>query len=222
VASVMPETRDSEFSWTDFVRHNNDELVATWGNLANRVLSFAHRHWDGRVPDPGPMDEQDRALLTLVEAGFDTVGHSIEAVQLRAALAEALSLARAVNGYLDRAPWFGVVKQDKVRAGTTVYTALRAIDSLSVLLAPFLPFSSERLHRMLGYDRPLFGTQRIETYDEATRSHEALIYERGDASGEWRPSELPAQALGQPEPLYKKLDDDVAEAELARLGQPVS
>jgi methionyl-tRNA synthetase len=222
VASVMPETRDSEFSWTDFVRRNNDELVATWGNLANRVLSFAYRHWDGRVPDPGPLDEQDRALLSLVEAGFDTVGGFIEAVQLRAALAEALSLARAVNGYLDRAPWFSVVNEDKVRAGTTVYTALRAVDSLSVLLAPFLPFSSERLHRMLGYDRPLFGTQRIVSYDEKERSHEALIYEKGEADGEWRPSELVPQKLREPEPLYKKLDDDVAAAEQARLGQPVS
>jgi methionyl-tRNA synthetase len=222
VASVLPETRDSEFSWPDFVRRNNDELVATWGNLANRVLSFAYKHWDGNIPEPGPFEDQDRELLALVEGGFETVGRLIEVVQLRAALTEALSLARAVNGYLDRAPWFGVVKEDKERAGTTVYTALRAIDSLSVILSPFLPFSSERLHRMLGYNRPLFGTQRIETYAEEHRSHEALIYEKGEGGGEWRPPELPVQKLGQPEPLYKKLEDDVAEAERARLGRPVA
>lgn len=223
VASVLPESRDSEFSWTDFVRRNNDELVATWGNLANRVLSFAYKHWDGRVPSPGALDDKDQELLALIDSGFETVGRSIEAVQLRAALAEALSLARAVNGYLDRAPWFGVVKEDRERAGTTVYTALRAIDSLSVLLAPFLPFSCERLHRLLGYDRPLFGSQRIETYAEESRSHEALIYEAGEAGGEWRASALPAgQKLEEPEPLYKKLDDEVADSERARLGQPVA
>jgi len=222
VASVMPETRDSEFSWTDFVRRNNDELVATWGNLANRVLAFAYKNWEGRVPDPGPLEDQDRKLTALIDAGFETVGRLIEAVQLRAALAEALSLARAVNGYLDRAPWFSVVKKDKERAGTTVYTALRAIDSLSVLLAPFLPFSSERLHRLLGYQRPLFGAQRIVTYDEGQRSHEALIYEAADAEGKWGPGDLPpGQRLEEPKPLYKKLDEEVAAVELARLGRPV-
>ena len=222
VASVMPETRDSEFSWTDFVRRNNDELVATWGNLANRVLAFAYKNWEGRVPNPGPLEDQDRELTALIDAGFETVGRLIEAVQLRAALAEALALARAVNGYLDRAPWFSVVKKDKERAGTTVYTALRAIDSLSVLLAPFLPFSSERLHRLLGYQRPLFGSQRIVTYDEGQRSHEALIYDAGEAEGKWGPGDLPpGQRLEEPKPLYKKLDEEVAAVELARLGRPV-
>src|SRR3990172_7229609 len=145
-APTIPELSDPDFPWTDFTRRNNDELVATWGNLANRVLAFAYKNWEGRVPDSGPLEDQDRELTALIDAGFETVGRLIEAVQLRAALAEALALARAVNGYLDRAPWFSVVKKDKERAGTTVYTALRAIDSLSVLLAPFLPFSSERLH----------------------------------------------------------------------------
>jgi methionyl-tRNA synthetase len=223
VTSIMPEAHDSEFAWDDFVRHNNDELVATWGNLANRVLSFAYRHWEGVVPQPTSLRAADQELLAQIEAGFPTVGALLEAVRLRAALAEAIALARAVNGYLDRAPWFSAIKNDREAAATTVFTALRAIDSLKVLLAPFLPFSSERLHRSLGYDRPLFGEIRIARFEEATRSHEALVYDPAQASGRWAPSDLqPGQPLQPPEPLYKKLDEAVAEVERHRLGESAS
>ncbi len=219
VAAVMPETRDSDFSWADFVRRNNDELVATWGNLANRVLSFAYKHWDGVIPEPGELRPDDRALLTEIESGFDSVGGNIEAVKLRAALQEAMRLAREVNGYLDRAPWFGVIKEDKASAATTVYTALRAIDSLKVLLSPFLPFSSEHLHTTLGYEKPLFGEQHIETYQEESRSHEALVYDPSPGSGHWAASELEAgRKFRKPKPLFKKLDDSIVEQERGRLG----
>jgi len=222
VASVMPESHDSDFSWADFVRRNNDELVATWGNLANRVLSFAYKHWDGQVPDPGELRPIDRQLLEQIEAGFATVGEHLEAVRLRAGLTEAMSLARSVNGYLDRAPWFGVIKQDKASAATTVYTALRAIDNLKVLLAPFLPFSSERLNALLGYEQPLFGEIKIASFKEATRAHEALVYDGTRAAGRWAPSELrPGQRLQPPAPLYKKLDDSIVEQERALLGRPL-
>ena len=221
VAAVMPETRDSDFSWSDFVARNNDELVATWGNLANRVISFAYKHWEGKIPEPGELRGPDKELLHIVEAGFETVGRHIEAVRLRAALAEAMRLAREVNGYLDRAPWFRVIEQDKSAAATTVYTALRAIDSLKVLLSPFLPFSSERLHQALGYSGPLFGEQQIVSYEEETRAHEALIYISDRATGRWEPSRLPAsQPLAKPAPLYKKLEPEIIEQERIRLGQP--
>lgn len=219
VASVMPETRDSDFSWADFVRRNNDELVATWGNLANRVLSFTYKHWEGVVPEPGELRSYDRELLIQIEAGFNAVSEHIEAVKLRAALQEAMRLAREVNGYLDRAPWFGVIKEDKASAATTVFTALKAIDSLKVLLAPFLPFSSERLHSTLGYEKPLFGEQYIETYQESSRAHEALCYDPSPGTGRWEPSELEAgRKFHQPKPLFKKLDDSLVEEERSRLG----
>ena len=223
VASVMPETRDSEFSWNDFVRRNNDELVATWGNLANRVLSFAYKHWEGRVPQPGELRPADNELLEQVEGGFQTIGGHLEAVHLRAALGEAIALAGAVNRYLDlQGPWFAI-KQDRPAAATTIYTALRAIDSLKVLFSPFLPFSSERLHRILGYDHPLFGEQKIVTYQGSERPHQALIYDPAPASGSWEPSRLdPGQLLRQPEPLYRKLDESIVEEERARLGQPTA
>ncbi len=221
VAAVMPESRDSDFSWADFLSRNNDELVATWGNLANRVTSFAYKHWDGKVPEPGDLGSEDRELLQEIEGGFETIGAHLEAVQIRAALQEAMRLARKANGYLDRAPWFKVIEEDKPAAARTVYTALRAVDSLKVLFAPFLPFSSEKLHTALGYKGHLFGEQRIETFQEETRAHSALVYEGAGAIGRWTPSELPAgQSLAKPKPLYKKLDDDIVDQELERLGQP--
>jgi methionyl-tRNA synthetase len=219
VTCLMPETRDTDFAWDEFVRRNNDELVATWGNLANRVLSFAYKHWEGRVPAPGELRPYDVELLDQVAAGFGRIGELIEAVRLRDALNEALALARAANGYLDRAPWFNVIKTDRTAAATTVYTALRAIDSLKTLLAPFLPFSSEQLHAALGYHTPLQGSLQIETFAEVSRDHQALVYVRDRASGRWAPSELaPGQQLDPPRPLYRKLEDEVAEQERSRLG----
>ncbi|MEX0787240.1 MAG: methionine--tRNA ligase [Anaerolineales bacterium] len=219
LTSVMPETRDSEWDWADFVRRNNDELVGTWGNLAHRVLSFAHRHWEGCVPEPGELGPADRALLESILAGYDSVGSLIEAVNLRGALAEALSLARQVNGYLDRAPWFSAIRTDREAAARTVYTALQAIDHLNVIFAPFLPFTAERLHQALGYSAPLFGESRVVQFAEDEGGHKALIYDPSVATGKWQPGHLPpGQALRTPEPLYRKLDDSVVEVERARLG----
>jgi methionyl-tRNA synthetase len=215
----MPESKDTDWDWSGFVQRNNDELVATWGNLANRVLSFAYKHWDGHVPTPGELRPADQEILATIEAGFQSVGGQIEAVHLRAALGEAMRLAAEVNKYLDQAaPWFEI-KQDKQAAATTVYTALRAIDSLKVLFAPFLPFTSEQLHVYLGYQQPLFGTQFVQTLQDELGTHDVLRYNPDAAAGAWKPSELPAgQILAQPAPLFRKLDESVAEEERARLG----
>ncbi|HEC34888.1 MAG TPA: methionine--tRNA ligase, partial [Chloroflexi bacterium] len=125
----------------------------------------------------------------------------------RAALNEVMGLAREVNKYLEeKGPWFQI-KEDKAVAATTIYVALRAIDSLKILFAPFLPFSSEALHQYLGYEGRLFGRQYIATFHEEARSHDALCYDPSDATGRWVPSELPAgQRLRQPHPLFEKLD----------------
>ncbi len=219
LTATAPETRDTEFSWEDFVERNNNELVATWGNLANRVLSFAYRQFDGRAPEPGELAAEDQELLTRVEAGFGVVGDLLAACKFRAALGEALALAREANVYLDRkAPWFQI-KTDRAAAATTVYVVLRVIDNLKTILAPILPHTAQKLHEYLGYDGQLFGTQRIVEYQEATRSHQALIYDHTGAVGTWAPSRLPpGQALRQPSPLFKKLDESVIEEEYARLG----
>lgn len=216
----MPETKDTDWDWAGFLARNNNELVATWGNLVNRVLSFTYKHWEGHAPVPGELRPDDEALLQSVATGFEKIAGEFEAVRLRAALAEAMSLASEVNRYLDtHAPWFEI-KQDKAEAAKSVFTALKAIDSLKVLLAPFLPFTSERLHGFLGYDSPLFGGQRVEKISDATGDHWALHYEPGTASGKWQPSDFqPGQALRQPAPLFQKLDEAIIEQERSRLGQ---
>ena len=142
------------------------------------------------------------------------MGGLFEAVKLRAALRGAMELVRTVNGYLAQAPWFGVINADKTAAATTVYTALCAIGSLKVLLAPFVPFSAERVHRALGYEHPLFGAQHIVTYAERARTHEALVYDATQARGHWAPSAMtPGQRLEPPQPLYQKLEVPVVGVE---------
>jgi methionyl-tRNA synthetase len=217
----MPEAKDTDWSWEDFYKRNNDELLATWGNLVNRVLAFAYKHWDGRVPEPGELSVADHDLLEEVESGFHIVGHEIEAVHLRSALAEAMRLATSVNRYLDaEAPWQRI-KTDRPATARIVYTALRAIDSLKILLAPFLPFTSEKLNLFLGYSKPLFGDQGIENHQDDLGEHAALHYYPEKASGRWEPSQLePGRLLQQPLPLIKKLDPSIIEEERQRLGKP--
>lgn len=221
LTAILPESKDADWAWEDFVQHNNSELVATWGNLANRVLTFAYKHWEGRVPEPGALRPQDTELLARIEAGFDAVGGLIEAVKLRAALQEVVALATEVNRYLDvQSPW-SQIKTDRAAAAQSIYTALRAIDSLKTLFAPFLPNTSQKLHAYLGHAGALFGTQKVIRLEDALGAHEALTYDPAGAIGVWAPSALqPGQALGQPAPLFKKLEEKVIAEEKARLGNP--
>jgi methionyl-tRNA synthetase len=120
--------------------------------VANRILSFACKRFGGKVPQPGDLDAEDRALLEQVEAGFETVGELYNACKFRAALGEALALAREANGYLDRkALWFQI-KEDPQAAAVSVYVILRAVDNLKTILAPILPHTAQRLHEYLGYE----------------------------------------------------------------------
>jgi methionyl-tRNA synthetase len=217
---AMPETRDTYWMWDEFVHRNNKELVGTWGNLAHRALTFAYKRFDGQVPTPGELDGADVELLQKAEERFDEVGELLAGCHFRAALGEVLDLAREANRYLEeKGPWFQI-KEDRQAAGTTIYVVLKTIDSLKILFAPFLPFSSQRLHSYLGYEGELFGLQYAQSFEEeGGRVHEALCYDGSDAIGEWKPSELaPGQALRKPEPLFESLDEDVIEEERARLG----
>jgi methionyl-tRNA synthetase len=217
----MPETRDSDWDWEDFFHKNNDELLATWGNLANRVLAFTYKNWEGMVPDPGELTGMDQELLASVEKGFETVAAEYEAVNLRAALGEAMRLAGEVNKYLDTtAPWIAI-KTDRQAAARAVYVAIRAIDSLRILFAPVLPFTSEKLSGFLGHTDPIFGTQFTEVVKDSLGEHRVLRYDGTSARGTWQPSELkPGAKLNQPEPLFKKLDISIVADERARLGNP--
>ena len=215
----MPESRDSDWDWSEFVARNNNELVATWGNLANRVLSFANKHWDGQVPTfDGDLGEDDLALLAIVDGAFAAVGELLEGVKLRAALSETMRIATEVNKYLDQtAPWLAI-KTDRNSAARSVYTALRAIDSLKVLFSPFLPFTSEKLQGFFNYAEPLFGKQYTEKVFDDLGEHEVLRYRCPTQTARWLPSALkPGTPLQTPSPLFRKLEDSLAEEELSRL-----
>lgn len=217
----MPEFADTDFTWREFVRRNNDELIANWGNLANRVLTFTYKNFNQRVPTPGELTSADRALIEKSEHAFATVGDALERVRFKEAIGIAVELAREANKYVnDTAPWFAI-KTDRVRAATCLYVALRVIDNLKTLFYPFLPFSSNALHAQLGYDGDLLGRLKVETFQESTRAHQALVYEPGKHTQKWAPSKLPAgQKLREPQVLFKKLDEKIADEEKAKLGKP--
>lgn len=219
VTVVMPENSDSDFFWDDFVQRNNGELVGVWGNLAHRALSFTHKHF-GQVPTPQDFRPVDTELLERTKAAFASVGEHLEARRFRAALSEAMNLAREANRYLEvTSPW-AQIKQDREAAGTSLYVALQVINALKVLLAPFLPFGAEKLHRSLGFQSPLFGRPYIEEVQAGERRYEVLRYDSGPASGRWAFEPLPAGLpLQKPEPLFKKLDESVIEEELARMAK---
>ena len=215
----MPEQRDTDWDWDGFLHRNNDELVATWGNLAHRVLSFAYKHWEGIVPDPVQLTSEDNAILETVRGGFESVAAEMEAVHLRSALGEAMRLASEVNKYLDtQAPW-KAVKTDKAAAGRTIFTAIQAINDLKTLFAPFLPFSSQTLHKNLGFEGTLFGTQSVESIADDLGQHNALRYHPESAIGRWESQPVPAgHVFNQPTPLFEKLDPSIVAEERARLG----
>lgn len=213
LTAIAPETADTDFTWQGFVDRNNNELVAAWGNLVQRVVTFAIKNWQGEVPTPGPLRPVDVALLEEIDRGFEAVGALYAETRFKAALRKAMELARTVNRYLEECgPWFEI-KSDRESAGTTIYTALRAIDSLALLLAPVLPYSSERVRHVLGHDRPLFGSIEL---DGDVLTYRPTEGERDAAR--WQPSQLRSgQVLRPPERLFSKLDDKVVGEERDRL-----
>lgn len=217
LTAIAPEGNDVDFTWDDFVERVNNELVANWGNLVNRVLGFANSRFNGVVPAPGPLDGRDQALLDEIQAGFHSAGDLYNAVKLKMALNEVRRLSQHANLYFhDKEPW-KTIKTDPQRAATTIYVALQAIDWLKVLWAPILPHSSQQLHELLGYDGQLFGRQYTETVQDARGSHRVLRYDHSQATGVWKPGTLPPQQpLRKPKPLFVKLDDDVPEQEIQR------
>jgi methionyl-tRNA synthetase len=221
IARSFPENSDTDFSWDGFLTRVNNELVAAWGNLVNRMLGFAYKRFDGIVPEHEELTELDQDIIARSEAAFDEIGELLEQVKLKEALDQTLALTREANAYLDkREPW-KTIKVDAADAAKAVYTILRVIDNLKTLFAPFLPFSSQKVHEFLGYDGQLFGDLDIKTYQESTRSHKALVYDPSKAIGRWEKSTLaPGQQLCKPSALFVKLDPEIVEQERQFLGQP--
>lgn len=151
LTAVMPEQRDTSFSYEDLVRRNNDELVAAFGNAAHRTLTFVQKHYGAQVPPAGELLAEDQALLAGASAAFTGVGEALNAVRLRDGLSEAMALARAVNKYLDdQAPW-KMIKTDRDRAGTALNVVIQALGALRVLLTPYVPQATQKLHELLGF-----------------------------------------------------------------------
>lgn len=220
LTAIMPETRDSDWTWEGYVERNNKELVANWGNLVNRVLNMTQRYFDGVVPVPGSLSEQDEALLAAVDAGFTSVSELYDACKFRAAVQELLRLSTLVNQYLEETSPWQTAKTDLAATGRSLFTTIQAINGLKTLWSPVLPFTSQQLHELLGEDGQLFGRPVVQTYEESTRSHVALTYEAEGAIGRWQREEIPAgRALPKPTPLFKRLEPEVAAEELARLGK---
>ena len=193
LAANMPETGDSDFSWHEFLRRNNNELVATYGNLVHRALTFAYRNFDGTAPAPGELDGRSQDLLHEGEITLDSVDKLLYRCEFKEAIKEAMSLAQEANRYLDeQAPW-KTIKTERKTSAKSVYTALSILAALKTVFYPFLPFSSERLHSFLGFD----GSVR---------------------EGGWKIQVLPpGQKLRQPQPLFVKLDEDIVAEESSRL-----
>ncbi|MDI6858591.1 MAG: methionine--tRNA ligase [Dehalococcoidia bacterium] len=191
LTAIMPETADSDFSEVALVRRNNDELLATWGNLVHRVVTFTYRRFDGKVPEPGYLDAESRALLSRAETALQEEGDHLAACRFRAGLASAMSLAQDANRYLEeKSPWRRI-KEDPLEAATALHTAISVINTLKTAFYPYLPFTSERLHGYLGQE--------------------------GDVTAAgWQVRAVePGTPLREPEPLFKKLEPLVTEEEEA-------
>ncbi|MFI7541181.1 methionine--tRNA ligase [Actinoplanes sp. NPDC049599] len=220
IAAAGPESNDTDFTWAEFVRRNNDELVAGWGNLVNRSISMAAKNFGAIPPSVDPTAE-DQALLDTVRAGFASVGELIGKHRQKAAIGEAMRLVAEANKYLsDQAPWKLKDEAVKPRMGTVLATALQAISDLNTLLTPFLPHSAQRVHELLGgtgVHAPMPSIVEVDDLDGGP-GYPVLT---GDytVGAKWESVPLVAGTpLAAPKPVFRKLDPSVVEEELERLG----
>lgn len=186
LAATAPEGRDTDFTFDEMLRRNNDELVATYGNVAHRSLTFLQSKFGGVVPQPQTLRPADEEILAELARGFEAVGNQIALCHFKEGLNAAMIVARAANRYLDeQAPW-KQIKVDREAAGTTIYVILQIISGLRILFCPYLPFSSQTLNEYLGFE--------------------------GDVSQlPWQMQEVPAgMTLPKPSPIFPKLEVPVA------------
>jgi methionyl-tRNA synthetase len=217
LAVAGPENQDTDFTWSEFVRRNNDELVATWGNLVNRAVSFAARNI-GSIPEAGHLTEADLALLSRTRQAFGTVGAELGRSRFKNAVTEAMRTVAEANKYMsDQAPW-KLRESDPERVRTILHVVLQAVDDAKTLLTPFLPGSSQKVHHMLGGEGPWSGTPYIEKVDEEGGPSYPVITGDYTSAARWESVPVrPGTPLAVPRPLFAKLDDSVVTEELARL-----
>jgi methionyl-tRNA synthetase len=219
LAVAGPENADTDFTWEQFVTRNNTELVAGWGNLVNRTMSLVHKNI-GSIPPAGDLTDDDRAALLASSQAFETVGHFLGRNQVKAGINEAMRVVGEANKYLsDQAPW--KLKEDPDRRATVLHVALQLISDAKTLLTPFLPHSSQKVFAMLGGEGEWSGQPEIREVDDLDGgpSYPVLMGDY-DTKAVWESQPItPGVVIGEPVPLFTKLDPSVIEEELARLEQ---
>ncbi|MDP9399257.1 MAG: methionine--tRNA ligase [Actinomycetota bacterium] len=218
IAVAGPEAQDTDFTWAEFLRRNNDELVNTWGNLVNRSVSMAAKNV-GSVPEAGELTDDDRALLATTKAAFGTVGELLERSRQKAAIGEAMRVAGEANKYVsDQAPW-KLRSTDPERMRTVLHVALQAVQDTNTLLTPFLPHSAQQVHELLGGTGAWSGLPEIREVDEdGGPSYPVISGDYTAAQARWESrSIVPGTPLAPPTPVFRKLDAAIVDEELARL-----
>ena len=229
ICAAGPETADADFTWAEFVRRTNGELVAGWGNLVNRTASMIHKRF-GRIPEPAELEDIDRALLDAVEAGFASVGDLIAQHRQKAALGEAMRLVGEANKYVADTQPFKLKGEDpatQARLATVLHTLAQAVTDLNLMLSPFLPHAANDVDRVLGGSGRIAPMPRIEEVDELDPDHlpEAFDGRTGypiitgdyqDAPTWGRHPVTVGTPVAKPTPVFTKLDESIVEAELAR------
>ena len=218
IAVAGPETQDTDFTFAEFIRRNNDELADTWGNLVNRTVSLIAKNL-GSIPPAGELTEADRSLLTTTAEAFGTVGKLIETHRQKAAIGEVMRVAGDANAYLSQQEPWKVRKVDPERFATIMHVALQAVDDLHLLFAPFLPHSAETIHTLIGREGRITGEVELREVDDLDGGPGYPII-TGDYSNTlpWRSEPIvPGTPLSSPTPLFPKLDASVVDEELARL-----
>ncbi|HEY1318887.1 MAG TPA: methionine--tRNA ligase [Streptosporangiaceae bacterium] len=219
VAVAGPENQDTDFTWREFVRRNNDELVATWGNLVNRSISFAARNI-GSIPEAGQLTDVDRQVLQRSREAFGAVGTNLAHSRFKNAISDAMRTVAEANKYMsDQAPW-KLRESDPERMRTILHVVLQLVDDAKTLLTPFLPESSEKVFQLLGGEGSWSGSPRIDEVDEDGGPSYPVITGDYRSAASWQPVPVrPGTPLAPPQPLFAKLDASVVDEELARLEQ---
>lgn len=202
----LPETKDADFTWADFQAHVNNELADNFGNFCNRTLQFAAKYFDGNVPPLTDPSDADREALAALAAFPAKIGALIDESKMRDAIQELMNLGRMGNKYFnDSEPW-ATRKSDMAKCGNTIHVSLQICASLSILVDPFLPFTAKTLRGILKLD--------------GVRSSEARV--EGGTLG-WDAAAKPlleaGHALGEPEILVRKIEDEAIQAQRDLLEQ---
>ena len=223
ISIAGPESQDSDFTWSEFVRRNNSELVAGWGNLVNRTGAMIAKNF-GEIPPAGELESIDRELLDAVNAGFDTVGGLIGNHQQRAALAEIMRLVGEANAYVTKTEPFKLkAPEERERLGTVLNTLIQAVSDLNTMMSVFLPHSANTIDAVLGGPGDIAPMpDLVEVTDLDTDYPYPII--TGDYANvrTWERRVVePGTPISKPKPAFVKLDESVVADELARLGYDV-